>query len=773
MALLLCLLPSLVSSQSKFLSPSGGALPIGKLYDISWSTDCPGGCSSTSGSIGKCSINLVCSPNEYEDFSLNVTEWQIQASNWPRVTLLDEKPIPSDLLSSRSHSSSRMTHSIETVLGLQADVVPSSVCALEMIIEGPTRNSTTEAFFWAGFRILNPSGNDVSWPSGRSYQVRWQPAASRNWAEITLLKGGTEVISLHPTEDSIGSPSLSGQPWCINSGSCWVFIPDVESQVSYDGISDTDYQFRIRQFFYEGSYTATQQAAYLRNNSLESFSDQFQVGFNINTFYKDTSVVVYGILLTLLVIGGFVGVGYVRHKQRRILLDQVHAIALKLTNAHTWPAQQDIYIKLLSTIIEKYFTYLLEELETFSKKNKCWNFYCFVTVAPLLKTTFDLCYDVYQYTLHHPHPIFIVDIVLQIVAHLAKLRYDHVRLEEMKNIGAKGDSLTNHIVRLVSIFANLLSGKSVASRSNISSQGILRVIWITCEQINGVVGIFIAAHLNLNWSDWGTQSALLQIKLILQVLSFNWSFFMLIRGLVGPMKQKMLLVKTADQISRFGFFFVVQRNLLLGVLYAGIWHNPTLDIFGTNATLTLVVIFLLVSPVADMFYFISSLVDYVFEDVQYICVHSGGVACDYLDYMALSRNTDQKRINNKIKFFTLSVLSQVIFLIILNVTNTFSYTTEAYYVRVGATIYVCLSNSSKVLHLSLSFLFCRCCGWGSKNVEKNVVHWHHACCCFWTAGLWAPCWLGASYRCCCLTPCACDEQESVGRDYEERVEMQS
>jgi hypothetical protein len=381
-------------------------------------------------------------------------------------------------------------------------------------------------------------------------------------------------------------------------------------------------------------------------------------------------------------------------------------------------------------------------------------------VVPLLKTTFDLCYDIWQYTVHHPHPIFILDMVFQILSHLARLRYDHVRLTAMKDVGKKSDELISRTGKLFTLLVELLQGGNVAKVSNITMQGRLRILFVTCEQINGILAVFIAAHLDLSWTNWSLANALLQVKLLLQVLSFNWNFIFIIRELVQPMKEKMALMRTASVITVFGGLFVLQRNILLGVIYAGIWHNPTLDKFGTNATLVLVIFFILLSPLSELLYFVSSLVGKVFEDIQQICVFLKGHTSDRLELEQLKRDSDQSRINKKIGFYGLSVVTQGIFLIILNVTNTFDYTEEAYYVRIGVTIYVCLSNVSKLSHLLYSVVFCRCCGWGSRDLLKQANHWHHACCCLWTGGLWFPCWIQATWcRFCCLTPCNCNQND--------------
>jgi len=424
-----------------------------------------------------------------------------------------------------------------------------------------------------------------------------------------------------------------------------VFIPDVESEVSYDGLSDADYQFRIRQFYYaeDSLFTPAEQALYIQNNSLQGFSDHFEVAFNLATFYKDTSIVIYSVLLIVLLLALLVGVGYVRNKQRQKLVQQVRVLQARSQSEEAVKVQEALFQDLLVDVIVNYFLYVIEELIKFEKLRKQWTIRCIVIVAPLLKTTFDLGYDLWQYANLHPHPIFIVDIVLQIVAHVANVFYERAHLKEMKDIQVQQDHLSSRAAKLVDLLAQLLKGRNVANVRNISTQGRLRILSITCEQINGIVGVFLAAHLNLVWTDWSTNNALLQIKLLMQILSFNWSFIMLVRGLVQPMKRNMQLVRTAEQITRFGASFVIQRNVLLGVIYAGIWHNPTLSIFGTNATLTLVIIYMLLSPLAEMMYFTSSLIDYVFVDIQAKCVTSKGHSCDLIELEQLQRNTDRRR----------------------------------------------------------------------------------------------------------------------------------
>jgi len=648
-----------------------------------------------------------------------------------------------------------MEHSVDAVYGLVAEVIPSSACVLELSIQGPAANATAETAFWVGFHVLNPAAG-MSWPSGHSYKIMWEPAASRNWAEVTLVKNG-ELIPLHPTEDSIGSPSRSGQPWCINYGSCWVFIPDVSSDVSYHGLSGNDYQFRVRQFFYERVETAAEQAAYLNANSIESMSGAFEVQFNLSTFYKDTSVVVYSTLLTILLLAGLVAIGIVRHRKRRAVLERFIKLQKRQESEEAKAVQDALILELATRVILAYFQYFIEELVKFEKRRKQWAIRFLVIMMPLLKTTYDIGYDIWQYNANHPHPIFIVDIVFQIIAVIARWRYQAVRLAEMRNANSKLDELASAPEILAKKFMDLLGGGSNSKLRNISAQTWLEIIQITCDQINGIVGILLAAHLDLTWTDWSTANALLQIKLLMQVLAFNWGFLMAIREIVNPLKEKMGLLRTANAVAYFGILFVIQRNVLLGVIYAGVWHNPTLPRFGVNATLVLVIIFMLLSPLSELLYFVSNLIGYVFHDVQTICTHLKGHTSDHLEILQAVRDSNQSRINKKIGFYGLNVITQVVFLLILNLTNTFDYTTEAYYVRVGVTIYVCLSNTYKVMYLFYSALFCRCCGWAI-NWEKGTLgkqanHCQHACCCIWTAGLWAPFWISACCHFGCLTPC--------------------
>lgn len=755
MSLLWVLVPAVSASVVKFLTPLGGALTRDTLHTFSWTTECTGGCSALTGSFGKCSLDLLCSPDEYMDFSLNDTEIRTQAANWSRLTLVNRRPIPSPILSSKIVTANKMSHSVDAVFGLVADVTPSSACMLELSIQGTT-NISTDTAFWVGFHVLNPVSG-LSWPSGHSYKIVWEPAPSRNWAELSLFKGG-EVISLHPTEDSIGSPSKSDRPWCINSGSCWVFIPDVSSDVSYTGLSGSNYQFRVRQFYYDRTETAAEQAAYLNANSIQSMSDYFEVQFNLSTFYKDTSIVVYSTLLTILLLAGLVAIGIVRHRKRKAVLERFIKLQRRQESEEAKAVQGALILELAKIVILAYFQYFIEELVKFEKRRKQWTIRFLVIVVPLMKTTYDICYDIWQYYTNHPHPIFIVDIAFQIIAHVARLRYQQVRLTEMRNANRKLDELSHAPEVLVQKFQDLLGGGSNSSKlRNISTQTWLEIIQVTCDQINGIVGILLAAHLDLTWTDWSTSNALLQIKLLLQVLAFNWNFLMAIREIVNPLKEKMGLLRTANAVAYFGVLFVIQRNVLLGVIYAGVWHNPTLSRFGINATLALVIVYMLLSPLSELLYFVSNLIGYVFQDVQTICTHLKGHTSDHLETLQAVRDANQSRINKKIGFYGLSVITQVIFLLILNLTNTFDYTTEAYYVRVGVTIYVCLSNVYKIMYLFYSALFCRCCGWAVNwekgNLGKQANHCQHACCCIWTAGLWAPFWISACCHFGCLTPC--------------------
>jgi len=65
---------------------------------------------------------------------------------------------------------------------------------------------------------------------------------------------------------------------------------------------------------------------------------------------------------------------------------------------------------------------------------------------------------------------------------------------------SKLDELASAPEILAKKFMDLLGGGSNSKLRNISAQTWLEIIQITCDQINGIVGILLAAHLDLTWT---------------------------------------------------------------------------------------------------------------------------------------------------------------------------------------------------------------------------------------------------------------------------------
>ena len=180
------------------------------------------------------------------------------------------------------------------------------------------------------------------------HTVKWTPADKRNWAEIMLFKAG-EVISIDPDPD-VPSYTPTAAPgssvWCFNTGTCNIYIPDVDADIKLDGLSGEDYKLCIRQFFLNDTFIQTDELTdLLQHGSLVAYSKEFTVKFNIFGFYHDQTLLIYASIGLFVILLGLVGIGLFRRQKRREMQAKFRQLATRRNDKEAAEFQEQLFLE--------------------------------------------------------------------------------------------------------------------------------------------------------------------------------------------------------------------------------------------------------------------------------------------------------------------------------------------------------------------------------------------------------------------------------------------